>query len=355
MQPKFNTCPICGESFPFVAKHPDTLTCSSKCGAKLSVVNRPTEIRKCLHCEESFTTRPGYTNRYCSDECARLAGSDNKRFVRPLRSRVCPICGEDYLAGHDRKRCPKCCKCEWCGEQLKDSLDRSLRRFCNRSCASKYTAGLGRKPETQFKPGEIFIYTVCCYHCNRPYFAGSTRREFCPVCLDALGDDAPRALQERRLEYRIWRCTVYKQDNHTCVLCGAYRSSNNPLEAHHILPWRSHLGLRYDAANGVSLCRLCHNSLRWREMEFVERFQEYVKSRTPIELTDAERARLQRVEVHCSNCGEIIFVSRSKAKERLCFCRSKCRHEYRTTHPPLKPGPKVGSRRFKPKDQLTLF
>lgn len=62
-----------------------------------------------------------------------------------------------------------------------------------------------------------------------------------------------------------WRKAVLMRDGRKCVHCGA----TNNLHAHHVIPW-SELSdgdpLRYDAENGITLCKRCHLAVhggRW--------------------------------------------------------------------------------------------
>lgn len=57
-----------------------------------------------------------------------------------------------------------------------------------------------------------------------------------------------------RLEYRIWRESVFKRDNWRCVIC----NSNVNICADHIQSYKHHPSLRYEVFNGRTLCRSCH-------------------------------------------------------------------------------------------------
>lgn len=57
-------------------------------------------------------------------------------------------------------------------------------------------------------------------------------------------------------EYIEWRKQVYIRDNYTCQACGASGMGN--LNAHHIKQWAHHPDVRFDIANGVTLCDDCH-------------------------------------------------------------------------------------------------
>lgn len=55
-------------------------------------------------------------------------------------------------------------------------------------------------------------------------------------------------------QYREWRKAVFLHDGYTCQSCGTKKD----LQAHHIKGWKKHKKLRYEAANGITLCRKCH-------------------------------------------------------------------------------------------------
>ena len=55
-------------------------------------------------------------------------------------------------------------------------------------------------------------------------------------------------------EYKAWRFEVFKRDGFMCIVCGARRN----IEADHIKPFSDFPELRFDIANGRTLCRLHH-------------------------------------------------------------------------------------------------
>lgn len=65
----------------------------------------------------------------------------------------------------------------------------------------------------------------------------------------------------RNSEYKEWRIAVFECDNFTCQHCG-YRNGNGTkrrdLNAHHIVRWVDSIELRYEIANGLTLCIPCH-------------------------------------------------------------------------------------------------
>ncbi len=58
------------------------------------------------------------------------------------------------------------------------------------------------------------------------------------------------------LEYKIWRMSVFKRDNFTCIQCGD--SSGGNLNADHIKAFCDFPDLRFDVSNGRTLCIECH-------------------------------------------------------------------------------------------------
>lgn len=58
------------------------------------------------------------------------------------------------------------------------------------------------------------------------------------------------------LEYRLWRESVFKRDNYTCIWCGDNKGGN--LNADHIKPFAYYPELRFAIDNGRTLCRPCH-------------------------------------------------------------------------------------------------
>ena len=77
-------------------------------------------------------------------------------------------------------------------------------------------------------------------------------------------------------EYVEWRSTVFKRDSWKCKI--ADENCNGQLEAHHILPWRDFVELRYQINNGITLCHYHHPRKSEEVVKLSPYFQELVAS-----------------------------------------------------------------------------
>lgn len=74
---------------------------------------------------------------------------------------------------------------------------------------------------------------------------------------------------ERALpQYKAWVSAVFKRDKHTCKMCGYIAKKFRHIQAHHIKRWADYPMLRYQVANGITLCDKCHKKVWNKEKEF---------------------------------------------------------------------------------------
>lgn len=61
-------------------------------------------------------------------------------------------------------------------------------------------------------------------------------------------------------EYRLWRESVFKRDDYTCIWCGARGGNGKKVVLHpdHIKPFSLYPELRFAIDNGRTLCVECH-------------------------------------------------------------------------------------------------
>lgn len=81
----------------------------------------------------------------------------------------------------------------------------------------------------------------------------------------------------KSLEYKIWRESVFTRDNYTCKKC---KRRGYKIDPHHILNFSSHLDLRFNIENGITLCRKCHNNFHNKYGKInntAEQLKEYLK------------------------------------------------------------------------------
>ena len=75
--------------------------------------------------------------------------------------------------------------------------------------------------------------------------------------------------------HKEWSKNVRNRDNWSCRIADI--NCDGKVVAHHILPWRDFLELRYEVNNGITLCHFHHPRKRNDEMRLSPYFQELVK------------------------------------------------------------------------------
>ena len=99
---------------------------------------------------------------------------------------------------------------------------------------------------------------------NRKYWLGKKRPAMAGKNNPAWkgGVTTKNEMFRRSTQYYLWRESVFKRDNYTCIWCGA-RCGNGKkviLHADHIKPFTFYPELRLAIDNGRTLCEPCHRT-----------------------------------------------------------------------------------------------
>ena len=267
------------------------------CGEPLSE-HSPKWTKRCRNCSIAYRKKNAEPTKPCPD-CGKPIRKSSKRCrdcfykekakKKDANKNYCPDCGKEIL--RSSKRC-------WeCSVKAKRGRDRSIEQpvaprqvcpecggykhhlatVCNRcypSSDSENVCGICGVP--------IYRYaTVCrecwdareinynaCIDCGEIIHNNATR---CGACYGIyrsktfVGENHPawnpeiseeeRAKRRDSDEYIRWREVVCRRDDYTCQICGKHDIHIN---VHHLESYAIAKSLRFDVANGVSLCKDCH-------------------------------------------------------------------------------------------------
>jgi hypothetical protein len=107
-------------------------------------------------------------------------------------------------------------------------------------------------------------------------------------------DDSP--------QYKAWHAAVLKRDKYCCKWpsCGAKRQ----LQCHHIRRWADFPLLRYNVANGITLCRKHHTEVKGKEENYERLFLGLlIKTEDRIRVNEAMKKDEQTTENLCNPSG----------------------------------------------------
>lgn len=157
-----------------------------------------------------------------------------------------------------------------------------------------------------------------------------------------------------------WANAVKERDRHTCQKCGR---NDVRVDAHHIIPWRERLDLAYVLANGLTLCRRCHQQthlpngsarqaikITYRTCPICQRLFVTRPSRPRLTCSadcayiSNGRSNSEPVIVACVRCGKTLIRPFCRSGP-IVFCSTECR-----TVAPRRPCEVCGTI-FKPKAQ----
>lgn len=135
---------------------------------------------------------------------------------------------------------------------------RSKRTYCSRACA-----GAGRRGTRQPAISAALKGRTVSEASRARMSAAAKGRDYGylrgPRHYNWKGGVATRPSGGRRSpEYWAWQRQVLARDAWTCQCCGYRNPRGWRLNAHHVRPWAEYPALRFDIANGLTLCRSCH-------------------------------------------------------------------------------------------------
>lgn len=218
------------------------------------------KLVNCMVCGKEIYKKLHWFNKvkhhFCSSECyGKSKVGANKTGKR--------------IEGSGQKRKGKIFPCAICGKEIYRALGMiKQNNYCSKACANQGLCGETIKIKCQFcgkemirKKGYIkYEYQFCDRVCSAAYRKGKERTNFTPK----RGEDNPawkggiagaRCVDFKSDEYRQFRKTVFERDGYRCVICGEV---GGDLNAHHIKKYSEYPLLRYEANNGITLCRKCH-------------------------------------------------------------------------------------------------
>lgn len=198
--------------------------------------------KKCFVCGEEYTKKVNVSkknwalSKFCSNPCINKGRTNTNGFKKGQAP---------WNKKYNLKR-----KCENCNKDYKGWDNQS--RFCSRKCAR---AKQVISPESYAKAalkrtGEL-------NSSKRPKVRQKIRKanlgEKSHLWRGGKSTEAHKIRESA--EYRIWRTSVFKRDNWTCVFC---KQRGGKLEADHIKPFAYFPELRFEITNGRTLCVPCH-------------------------------------------------------------------------------------------------
>lgn len=161
--------------------------------------------------------------------------------------------------------------CDYCGNETSSPsawFKRTKTHFCSEQCHSLFQRNAEKK--TCKICGDIFMVRPCeakkYSTCQKPECRTANKKgKNNPNYRHGKAYTGGRRPTDKR--YKEWREAVFKRDNHTCQMCG---KRGGTLNADHIRPWAYFETLRYEVANGRTLCVPCHKSTykdlrKWRD------------------------------------------------------------------------------------------
>lgn len=200
--------------------------------------------KSCKVCDKRFLIQPSRAKAFatCSPGCSRLYRT------HIARTRKCTW-GHKISAALKGREQPAGCRTEAYRQKQREH---ALRRGLGKNLRGKQLSADHRAKMSAARRG----------HNNHGWkLSTETRRKMSDRQSGAKshfwrGGITPKnTLIRSSFEYQEWRRHVFERDNYTCQICAA---RGVKLHADHIKPFAYFPALRFDLANGRTLCVLCH-------------------------------------------------------------------------------------------------
>jgi hypothetical protein len=143
--------------------------------------------------------------------------------------------------------------CMTCGKtfSIRGKNRRNNGKFCSYDCYWSYkkgktffSSGLSGTSNGNWKGG-----LPHCERCDKTLSSYKPKTNLCMSCRHE------NSVYKNGGQYKTWARLVKERDNFTCQICG---KSGVWLESDHIKSWALYPELRFDLANGRTLCKDCH-------------------------------------------------------------------------------------------------
>ena len=176
-------------------------------------------------------------------------------FLSPPRTsweRQCRSCGELFSTTNPRgSRCTTCKTgiCIICKTMFPRNGN-----YAPKACSKRCGKILAHQSSSRTRTSLI------CHYCQKAFYPanGHLKIKFCSkICRYTAARKPDLDRKRNSYSYRVWRDAVYTRDNFQCQHCGKIGG----IQAHHIQSWHAIPALRYDVANGITLCQICHENI----------------------------------------------------------------------------------------------
>jgi ribosomal protein L32 len=189
----------------------------------------------------------------------------------PTIPRTCKRCGTAFLTWRyklEQGRGNYCSAACFLSRPRERKSDRAEVTLTCRTCATPFTVWRHRADTALYcsqecaDAGHLRGEHRVCEVCGGRFYATESRvrrtaARYCSVRCHGVAVQAADHPSRTRdsSAYGDWRAAVVERDGHRCRDCGA---TGGRMHAHHIADWDDAPELRFEAANGLTLCAACH-------------------------------------------------------------------------------------------------